>query len=79
MRSKRRPPLAVISGGEGGAVSTTRTDILNRLARVGAATGALLFDSCRCGPGRIGHCLACRRFGRYYSEVAHRRAAWGGS
>lgn len=77
MRSTKVPPLAVVSGGEGGAVSTTRTEIFASLARLGAATSALLYDCCRCGPERIGHCMACRRIGRYGRQVDFRRATWG--
>lgn len=39
----------------------------------------LLFDACRCGPGRRLACLTCARWLRHYRQVTERRAALGGS
>lgn len=36
----------------------------------------LLFDTCRCGHGRSGVCLACLRWARHYAAVQERRRAW---
>jgi hypothetical protein len=39
----------------------------------------LLFDACRCGPGRRLACLACARWLRHYRQITERRAAFGSS
>ena len=35
--------------------------------------GPLLFDCCRCGPGRVMTCLTCWRWARHHRMVTVRR------
>jgi len=37
---------------------------------------SLLFDCCRCGPGKFMVCATCRRWARHFDMVTARRRAW---
>lgn len=37
---------------------------------------ALLFDCCRCGPGKFMVCATCRRWACHQGMVTKRRRAW---
>lgn len=43
-----------------------------------ARSAPLLFDCCRCGPGRAGVCLTFLRWNRYGRTVALRLRSWKG-
>ena len=74
---KKSAPRLLLAGGTGRDVDgKSDKAMLPYSARTSAGSGALQFDCCRCGPGRLGHCMACRRIGRYGDQVAWRRAAW---